>query len=83
MALDKYITDVYKNINKDNMYKIIEFLTSKGCNFLEELLTDYLNIFLFDIEEFIVKFNKFNKKYENKLLSKIGENMNILEEFYF
>jgi hypothetical protein len=65
MDLDKYITDVYKNINKDNMYKIIEFLTSKGCNSVEELLTDYLDIFLIDIGEFIVKFNKFNKKYEN------------------
>lgn len=83
MDLDKYVTDVYKNIDKDNMYKIINFLTSKGCNFVEELLSDYLDIFSIDIEEFIVKFNELNKKYENKLLSKISEDMNILEEFYF
>ena len=34
MDLDKYVTDVYKNIDKDNMYKIINFLISKGCNFI-------------------------------------------------
>ena len=50
MDLDKYVTDVYKNIDKDNMYKIINFLTSKGCNFIEELLSDYLDIFLIDID---------------------------------
>ena len=65
MDLDKYVTDVYKNIDKDNMYKIINFLTSKGCNFIEELLSDYLDIFLIDIEEFIIKFNKLNNTFAN------------------
>ena len=48
-----------------------------------DTLRYYLDIFLIYIEEFTIKYNELNKKYENKLLSKISEDMNILEEFYF
>ena len=43
--ISKYEDSVIKNLNKDNINRIIAFLLSKGCDYVEELLEDYLDIF--------------------------------------
>lgn len=83
MDFSKYEVDVIKNIDKDNMNRIISFLESKGCSYIAELLEDYLDIFSFDYDEFVLKFNRLNEKYNNLLLAKVSYDMNILEEFYY
>lgn len=80
--LSKYEEDVIRNINKENFQKIIAFLKQKGCDFINELLEDYLDLFCFDYNEFVDKYNKLEKKYNNNLLNEIKADMNILEEFY-
>lgn len=81
--ISKYESSVVKNIDKDNLMKIVNFLYSNGCDYIEDLLEDYLDIFTFDYNEFVSKFNKLNKKYNNKLIEEISMDMNILEEFYY
>ena len=81
MDFDKYESDVIKNIDKDNMNKIIEFLKSKNCVYIKELLDDYLDLFTFDYDEFVDKYNKLNDKYPN-YLELVKDDMNLLEEFY-
>ncbi len=81
MDFDKYESDVIKNIDKDNMNKIIEFLKSKNCDYIKELLDDYLDLFTFDYDEFVDKYNKLNDKYPN-YLELVKDDMNLLEEFY-
>ena len=80
--IDKYESSIINNINKDNLNKIVSFLISKGCNYIEELLEDYLDIFTFEYSEFLNKYEKLNKKYNGRLIEEIRDDMNILEEFY-
>lgn len=79
----KYEDDVVKNIDKDNMLKIIYFLEEESCDFIDELLENYLDLFTFDYDEFVSKYNKLNNKYNNSYLNMINTDMNLLEEFYF
>lgn len=82
MDFTKYENDVYKNIDRDNMMKIIYFLKSKGCFFIKEMLEDYLDLFSFNYLEFVEIFNKLDNKYNHNLINSIHNDMNILEEFY-
>lgn len=80
--LTKYEDDVIKNIDKDNMMKIIGFLEEKNCSFIDEIVENYLDLFTFNYEEFIFKYNELNKKYSNNYLKAVDQDMNLLEEFY-
>ena len=80
--LEKYSVDVLKNLNKDNMVEIVHFLESQNCDFIEDILEDYLDLFTMEYNEFLNKYNKLNKKYDFNLLYKASEDMNILEEFF-
>ena len=81
--IEKYSEDVFKNINKDNMNKIIKFLNDNNCDYIEELLEDYWDIFTIDYNDFVNKFNKLNEKYNNNYINLISEDMNLLEELFY
>lgn len=51
---------------------------------LKELLKSMnrLDLFTFDYDEFVLKFNKLYDKYNNRLIIEVSNDMNILEEFY-
>ena len=80
--LNKYEPSVIKNIDKENFMKIVSFLTEKKCDFIDELVEDYLDLFSFDYEEFVKKYNRLEETYKGNLLNEIKDDMNILEEFY-
>lgn len=77
-----YEVTVLNNLDKDNINKIVEFFLSNGCGITNELLESYLDLFTFDYDDFVIRFNILNKKYNNNLIAEIDNNMNILEEFY-
>ena len=79
---EKYNKSVLDNLYKDNMLKILDFLKDEKCDYIEELIDDYLDLFTIDYDDFVNKYNKLNKKYDNKLLEFVSEDMNILEEFF-
>lgn len=64
------------------MMKIIGFLEEKNCSFIDEIVENYLDLFTFNYEEFIFKYNELNKKYSNNYLKAVNQDMNLLEEFY-
>ena len=78
----KYAKSVIKNLNRENFYKIINFLESNHCDFIEDIVSDYLDLFNIEYVEFVKKYNKLNEKYSNNFLQKASEDMNLLEEFY-
>ena len=80
--LEKYSESVIKNFDKRNMAKIILFLQGQHCDYIDELLEDYLDLFTFPYEEFVSKYNEINAKYNNKFLELASYDMNLLEEFY-
>ena len=80
--IEKYTDATIKNLNKDNMLRIIDFLKLKKCNFIEDILEDYLDLFTIEYSEFVNKYNELNKKYNFNLLNEVSLDMNILEEFF-
>ena len=82
LDIDKYEKSVINSLNKENVKKIIKLLVTNNCDYIEELLEDYLDIFVFDYNDFKNKFDKLNKIYNNNLINEIRDDMNILEEFY-
>ena len=64
------------------MLRIIDFLKLKKCNFIEDILEDYLDLFTIEYSEFVNKYNELNKKYNFNLLNEVSLDMNILEEFF-
>lgn len=80
--LNKYEKDIIRNISKENFVKIIKFLQEKNCDFIDEIVEDYLDLFSFEYDEFVEKYNKLELKYGDSLLNEIKDDMNILEEFY-
>lgn len=78
----KYAKSVIKNLNRENFYKIINFLESNNCDFIEDIVSDYLDLFNIEYVEFVKKYNNLNEKYSNNFLQKASEDMNLLEEFY-
>ena len=80
--INKYSNSVLKNLNKDNINNIIFFLKKENCNYIEDLLEDYLDLFIIDYQEFVEKYNELNKKYDNNYLYLVSKNMDLLEEFF-
>ena len=80
--ISKYEESVIKNLDKDNVDKIISFLSLNGCDYIEELLENYLDIFTFEYDEFVIKFNKLDDEYNHNLINEIRDDMNILEKLY-
>ena len=78
----KYAKSVIKNLNRENFYKIINFLESNNCDFIEDIVSDYLDLFNIEYVEFVKRYNKLNEQYSNNFLQKASEDMNLLEEFY-
>ena len=81
--IEKYEKSTLKNINKENMKKILKFLESQNCQFLEDIIEDYLDLFTFDFNDFVLKYKHLNEKYDHKFLEEASLDMNMLEEFYY
>ncbi|MCI8778877.1 MAG: hypothetical protein HFI87_06990 [Bacilli bacterium] len=78
---EKYELDVLKNLNDDNILKIVNFLTLEHVDFIDELFSDYLDLFTIDYNEFINRFNNLKQKYGNNLVELISNDLSILDEF--
>ncbi len=71
--VNKFEPNVLKNIDPDNMSKIIEFLNLKECDFIYEVINNYIDIFLIDYDTFIKKYNLLEIKYQSDIQSIIEE----------
>lgn len=63
----KFEPDVLKNIDANNMNQIIDLLVDKDCDFIDEIINNYIDIFLIDYDEFKVKYNELEKEYGNNI----------------
>ena len=78
----KYEVHVLKNLDRENFYKIVQFLLKENCDYMEDIVSDYLDLFNLQYEDFVNKYNILNIKYNGKLLQMASEDMNIFEEFF-
>lgn len=80
--MDKFEYDVFKNLDITNFNKIINFLLQQGCDYVEDIVTDYIDLFNISYDEFVNKYNLLNKKYNGIFLEMASLDMNLFEEFY-
>ena len=78
--LDKFEPFVFKNLDEVNFKNIIIFLENKNCDFVKDIISDYLDVFTIDYKVFVEKYNLLNKKYDYNFLEKASNDMNLLEE---
>ena len=78
----KFENSVFTNLDKENFNKIIAFLVKEKCDFIEDIVYDYLDLFNIEYEKFVDIYSKLNKKYKGTFLEQASEDMNLLEEFY-
>ena len=79
---ENYEPQVYENLDLQNVQKIIDFLMSEKCDFIQDIFSDYLDLFLFDYNEFVAKYRNLNEQFNGEFLEKASEDMNLLEKFY-
>ena len=80
--LEKFDSNLISKIDKENADKIILFLFNEKCEYIEDIITDYIDIFTIDYDTFVKKFDKLNQKHNGYFLKKAGEDMNMLEELF-
>ena len=79
--IEKFEISILTKIEKENFKKIITFLVEEKVDYIDELIENYLDLFIIDYDEFKMRFNKLKEYYGDNLVELISENMNILEEF--
>ena len=60
---NQYEKDLFLNLDKDNYKKILDFLYIEVPEYTEDIVTNYLDLFLINYEEFKNKYNKLKDKY--------------------
>lgn len=78
--INKFEPHVIKNIDMENLNKIINFLVLEKFDYIDEIVENYLDLFLIDYEEFVNKYQLLKNKYGENLVELISENLGILEE---
>lgn len=78
--LEKFQLEVLTKIDEENMKNIITFLLNENVDYIDEIITNYIDLFLIDFEVFVQKFKILKNKYGKNLVQLISEDMNILEE---
>ena len=76
---NQYEKDLFLNLDKDNYKKILDFLHLEVPEYTEDIVTNYLDLFLINYEEFKDKYNKLKDKYGINFLK---EDISILEQIY-
>lgn len=79
--VNKYEPSVIKNIDMNNLKKIITFLISEGFDYINEIVENYLDLFLIDYDEFIDKYSRL-KNEKKDLVNAISKDLGILEYFF-
>ena len=51
--LEKYNNSVIKNLNEENLKKIVSFLEENNCPCIEDIISDYLDLFTIEYDEFL------------------------------
>lgn len=78
--INKFEPHVIKNIDIENLNKIVRFLMIEKFDYIDEIVENYLDLFLIDYEEFVNKYQLLKIKYGENLVELISEDLGILEE---
>lgn len=77
---DTFDEGILNNLNEDNLKFIITYLQMNQIYFVEDILIQYLDLFLIEKEQFIKKFEILKLKYSHNFIEILAHNLSILEE---
>lgn len=79
--IKKYEIEYLKKIDESNVKKIIKFLRNENVDYIDELIEDYLYLFLIEYEEFKTRYYKLKQKYGENIVGEIANDLSILDDF--
>lgn len=77
--IEVYEENVLLNLDEENIKKIIIFLQENEIEIISDMLINYLDLFLLDIDEFKRRFNNLKERYGEDLKEYLNYKLDILE----
>ena len=77
---DTFDKSILINLNEENLKSIITYLQMNHIYFIEDILMQYLDLFLIEKEQFIKRFEILKLKYSYNFVEILAHNLDILEE---
>ena len=78
--LENYDKEVIDSIDKSNGKKVLEVLNKYNFYFLEDVILNYIDIFMMDAVDVEKGILRLRKKLGDDYLIKIGDDLSILDE---
>jgi len=80
--IDTFEESVLLKLNGENIQRIVSYLKKEKIYFIEDIILQYVDLFVLPFEEFIEKFEKLKEKYSANFVEYLAYHLNILEEMY-
>ena len=72
--------NVLNQLNDYNVFNIISYLKMHNIYFIEDIIMQYLDLFLMEKEQFVKKFEMLKRKYSYQFIEMLEFHLDILEE---
>ena len=73
---------IFSQLDERNVKAIITYLQLNHIEFIEDIIVQYLDLFLIEQEKFIEKFEVLKRKYPHHFIQTLAYHFNLLEELY-
>lgn len=80
--IDTFEEGVLLKLDGDNIQKILSYLKEQKIYYMEDILVQYLDLFLMSYDEFVRKFEQLKAKYFANFVEYLAYHFDILEEIY-
>ena len=79
---ENFDENLIKQIDSDNVLKILKYLEINGIYFAKDLFLTSLDLFLYPLDVFIRKFEILKEKIGEDYINKLGEDSSLIEIMY-
>ena len=79
---ENFDDNLIKQIDSDNVSKIIKYLENNGIYYAKDLFLTSLDLFLYPVDVFIRKFEILKEKLGDDFVNKLGEDSSLIEYMY-
>ncbi len=73
---------IFSQLDDYNVKSIIIYLQLNGIDFIEDIIVQYLDLFLIEHKQFIEKFELLKRKYPSNFVETLAFHFNLLDELY-
>lgn len=80
--IDTFEEGVLLKLDGDNIQRILSYLKEQKIYYMEDILVQYLDLFLMSYDEFVRRFEQLKTKYFANFVEYLAYHFDILEEIY-